>query len=167
MTKPSTDYKEFLHEQLQDPEEAALYINAMLEDEEDEDGALLMLALRDVAEAYGVARVAARSKLNRESLYKLLSKRGNPRLSSLSALLKAVGLKLVVEIDRAKVIVESAAPLMEFSLEGTYFEGTYKANVVDFSTYAHSRRNGITIKVSEVAQAVDKESKYAADAIAA
>jgi probable addiction module antidote protein len=39
---------------------------------------VFLLALRNVAEARGMTKLAARSKLNRESLYKMLSKRGNP-----------------------------------------------------------------------------------------
>jgi DNA-binding phage protein len=41
-----------------------------------------------------VARAAELSKLNRESLYRLISRDGNPRLSSLDAVLTALGLKV-------------------------------------------------------------------------
>ena len=51
---------------------------------------IFLLALRNVAEAQGgVARLAEKAKLNRESLYKILSERGNPELKSLDALLHA------------------------------------------------------------------------------
>ncbi len=62
-----------------------------------------MQALRNVAQPRGIAKVAARSKLNRESLYqrlsmyRMLSRRGNPSLRSLGALLDGLGLKLTVE----------------------------------------------------------------------
>ena len=56
------------------------------------------LALRDVAEARGIGQVAAAANLNRESLYRMLSEGGNPRLSSLDALLHALGLRLAVEV---------------------------------------------------------------------
>jgi Probable addiction module antidote protein len=56
---------------------------------------IFLLGLRDVVEAQGgMGRAAQTSKLNRESLYRLLSQRGNPRLSSLSAVLSSLGLKV-------------------------------------------------------------------------
>ena len=56
-----------------------------------------LLALRNVVQARGVSKVAAKSNLNRESLYKMLSKRGNPSLQSLGALLGSMGFRLTVE----------------------------------------------------------------------
>lgn len=53
-----------------------------------------MLALRHLAQARGIAKVAG---IERESLYRALSRRGNPRLSTLVAVTKAIGLKLTVE----------------------------------------------------------------------
>ncbi len=78
------------------PEFAAEYLRAALEDD-DEPGALLV-ALRRVAEARGgIAKVAKAAGIERESLYRALSSRGNPRLSTLVAVAKAVGLRLTVE----------------------------------------------------------------------
>src|SRR5271157_640010 len=80
----------------EDPEFAAEYLRAALEDE-DEPGVLLV-ALRRVAEARGgIAKVAKAAGIERESLYRALSARGNPRLSTLVAVTKAMGLKLTVE----------------------------------------------------------------------
>lgn len=42
----------------------------------------------------GVGQLAKVAKLNRESLYKLLSKKGNPRLSSLASILDGLGIEL-------------------------------------------------------------------------
>jgi len=54
--------------------------------------AVLMLALRHVAQAQGgVAEIARRAKLTREAAYKMLSKSGNPELRSLTAVLAAAG----------------------------------------------------------------------------
>jgi probable addiction module antidote protein len=79
-----------------DPELAAGYLKAALEDT-DEPGTLL-IALRHVAEARGgLAKVAKAAGIERESLYRALSQRGNPRLSTLAAVTKAMGLKLIVE----------------------------------------------------------------------
>lgn len=80
----------------ENPEFAAEYLRAALEDE-DEPGVLLV-ALRRVAEARGgIAKVARAAGIERESLYRALSTRGNPRLSTLVAVTKAMGLKLTVE----------------------------------------------------------------------
>jgi len=68
-------------------------LNAALEDD---DPRVFLLALRNVAQARGFSEVAAKSSLNRESLYKALSKRGNPSLRSLGALLEGLGFRLAV-----------------------------------------------------------------------
>ena len=48
-----------------------------------------------VVEAHGgVAELAKKTNLNRESLYRMLSNQGNPQLSSLSAILEQLGLSL-------------------------------------------------------------------------
>ena len=46
----------------------------------------------------GVAKVAKEAGIERESLYRALSAKGNPRLSTLVAVIKAVGLRLTVEV---------------------------------------------------------------------
>jgi probable addiction module antidote protein len=50
-----------------------------------------------VVEAHGVGEVAQSAHLNRENVYRIFRERGNPRLSSLEALLRAVGLQLTVK----------------------------------------------------------------------
>ncbi len=94
-------------ESLKDPEEAAAYLEAALDDG---DQTVLMLALRQVAKARGgVAAVARKSKLTREATYRMLSETGNPALSSLTAVLAATGLQLSVKpIVRPKVRRERA-----------------------------------------------------------
>ncbi len=57
-----------------------------------------LLALRRIAESRGgIAKVAKAAGMERESLYRALSAKGNPRLSTLVAVTRAVGLKLTVE----------------------------------------------------------------------
>jgi probable addiction module antidote protein len=82
-----------------DPAFAAEYLNAVLEDG---DQAELMLALRYMAQAFGgVAGLADQAALNATTLYRTLSPQGNPELRSLSAILKAMGMRLAVQpIDR-------------------------------------------------------------------
>ncbi len=95
----SRPYKEGLLERLKDPQEAAAYLDAALEDGDTE---VFLLALRDVAEARlgGIATLAQQTGLNRETLYRTLSEKGNPELASLDKLLHAVGLRLAVAVDR-------------------------------------------------------------------
>ena len=92
--KPTKSYQESLIQSLKDPEEAAEYINAAL-GEGDLD--IFLLALRNVAEAHGMTSVSRRAKLNRVSLYSMLSKRGNPEFQSVLQLLSSWGLKLEVQ----------------------------------------------------------------------
>jgi probable addiction module antidote protein len=77
-----------------DPALAAAYLNAAAEDE---DPRVYLAALRTLAEAEGMAKVAKAAGVPRESLYRALSPGGNPRFSTLYAILRAAGLKLAVE----------------------------------------------------------------------
>lgn len=96
--KKSKAYQPNLIEDLKDPREAEEYLNAALEEDDPE---LFLLALRNVAEAQGgVAQLADKTKLNRESLYRMLSARGNPEFRSLDALLHALGFRLAVAVNR-------------------------------------------------------------------
>ncbi len=77
-----------------DPKFAAAYLNAVLEDGDQEE---IMLALRRISEARGgVAKLAKSAKLNVTTLYRTLSAKGNPELRSLTALLRAMGMRLAV-----------------------------------------------------------------------
>lgn len=96
----SVPHRPYLLAWLKDPANAAAYIEAVLEEG---DAAGLLQALRNVAEARGgIARIAEKTGLNRETLYRTLSKRGNPQLSSLTAILNATGLRLSVTPSEVK-----------------------------------------------------------------
>jgi probable addiction module antidote protein len=96
----STSYEAQLIEALRDPTEAAEYLTAALADG---DNDVFLLALRHVAEANGgIGRLSGRVRLNRVSLYRMLSARGNPELRSLGALLKSLGLRLAVEVNEGR-----------------------------------------------------------------
>ena len=96
LDKASISHDEALVREVRDdPEFAAEYLKAAMADEE--EPAVLLIALRHVAEAYGMLQVAEMAGIQRESLYRALSPRGNPTLKTLTAVLKAVGLKLSVE----------------------------------------------------------------------
>jgi probable addiction module antidote protein len=77
-----------------DPNLAAEYLSAAAEDT---DPRVYLAALRTVAEAQGMARVAKAAGVPRESLYRALSTNGNPRFSTLHAILRATGLEFAVE----------------------------------------------------------------------
>lgn len=75
---------------------AAEYLKAPLEDTDDPK--VLLIALRRLTEARGgFAKIARAAGIERESLHRALSARGNPRLSTLVAVTRAIGLKLTVE----------------------------------------------------------------------
>lgn len=94
MKSPRTiDHQEYLLESLKDPNEAAAYLNAALEENDNE---LFLLALKNVVKAAGMTKVAKKANLNRENLYRMLSKKGNPELSSLWALLSSIGLEISI-----------------------------------------------------------------------
>lgn len=79
-------------ERLRDPETAAEYLSLAAKDD---DPAAFLQALRNVTEAMGgVSRIAQRTGLNRQQLYRTLSKDGNPELRSLTKILDASGVRL-------------------------------------------------------------------------
>lgn len=95
-TKTSISHDEAMIRRIRkDPDFAAEYLKAALEDAD--EPRVLLIALRHVAQARGIARIAKAAGIERESLYRALSPRGNPRLSTLYAVAKAVGLRLTVE----------------------------------------------------------------------
>ena len=65
------NYDAFLLEELRDPELAAEYLTAAIEDGSTE---LFLIALRNVAEAHGgVSQIAEAAHLNRQTMYRTLS----------------------------------------------------------------------------------------------
>jgi len=94
--KTSVSHDETIIRRLRkDQKFAAEYLKAALEDES--EPGVLLIALRHLAQAQGIAKVAKAAGIERESLYRALSAHGNPRLSTLVAVTKAIGLKLTVK----------------------------------------------------------------------
>ncbi len=89
----TTNYQEGLLERLQEPGYATEYLNEALKEDSQE---IFMLALRDVAKAKGISHIAKETNLNRETMYRMLSEKGNPNLSSLNKLLNTLGLTLTI-----------------------------------------------------------------------
>jgi len=102
MKRNTPDHRSVSHEQRvierlrKDPLFASEYLKAAMEDED--EPRVLLIALRRIAEARGgITQIARKAGIERESLHRALSAHGNPRFSTLSAVAKAVGLRLTVE----------------------------------------------------------------------
>lgn len=80
-------------DELNTPEDISAFLNAVLELG---DPALLPDALGAIARSKGMSAIAEETGLGRESLYKSLSRSGNPRLSTLIKVLDSFGLRLQV-----------------------------------------------------------------------
>jgi len=93
--KPSRSFNKTSQQLLKNPKVAAKYLEEILEDGDME---LFTAALKDVADARlgGITALSKKTDLNREQLYKTLSKKGNPRLDTLTQVLSAVGLRMSV-----------------------------------------------------------------------
>jgi probable addiction module antidote protein len=128
MPKRTKSYETDLQERLQDPAYAMEYLRAALEDDDEGADAVFLLALRDVAKANHMTYVAEATGLNREGLYKMLSRRGNPGLNSLKAVLSAVGLKLSVEMAKEQACAAIASiPYETPEIEATHCEVEWKS----------------------------------------
>ena len=93
------NYKTGLIKRLRDPGYAAEYLAQVLAEK---DGAAFLIALKDVVEAGGgVGQLAGRVGIKRPSLYKILSKNGNPTLETLQEILGPLGLRISVALDEA------------------------------------------------------------------
>jgi len=78
---------------LDSEETIAEYLTAALENP---DPDAFLIAVRDVAKARGIAKVAADAGLGRESLYKALKPGARPRFDTVRRLLEALGVRLDV-----------------------------------------------------------------------
>jgi probable addiction module antidote protein len=77
----------------------AEYLTAAVEDSDPE---VFLAALGDVAKAKGMARIARDAGLGRESLYKALASGAHPRFETVSAVLRALGVRLTVVAERRR-----------------------------------------------------------------
>lgn len=98
----------------EDPELAAEYLNQVLADGTQDE---LLIAMRYLTSAFGgVPAIARATKLNARTLYRTLSKHGNPELHTFTSLLKAMGMRIAVAPVKSPVkarvrrrVVEKAA----------------------------------------------------------
>lgn len=107
MPKRTRPHRDALLGYLQDPRAAAHYLNAALEDSDE----MLLVALRDVAEANTtMSGVAKRAGISRESIYRMLSKSGNPTYGNFTAILRSLGLRIAFEPD---ILTSGTSPKQE------------------------------------------------------
>lgn len=98
ISKASRSHDLFVIEMLKtEPEFANEYLAAALQESDLPGGhQALLTAMRHIAEAQGMASVAQRAGMPRESLYRALSPQGNPTIKTLMAVLNATGLQLSI-----------------------------------------------------------------------
>lgn len=102
--KNTASYHEALIESLKDPKEADLYLRVAMEEyHEDGDVEALLVALRNITEAKGgMSQLAKKTHLNRQNLYQVLSKKGNPTLDTFELILKGLGYRLAIQPDEKR-----------------------------------------------------------------
>jgi probable addiction module antidote protein len=136
MGKLTKDFKEYLHERLQEPGAIIAYLNAALEGG---DPSTFLLALRYVAEARGIASVAAMADLNRESLYRMLSDQGNPRLSSMLSVLGALGVEIQLRPVNRGLLAQGVRDEVRPMLAAVHAEKGYIPELEDEHDSAYTR----------------------------
>jgi probable addiction module antidote protein len=98
MKKTDTTYDAWVAERLaKNPQIAAEYLRTLMEDGDAESGAALLRALKQIAQAQGLTKVAKKAGIHRESLSRALSAKGNPRVDTLMTITRAMGLQLTVQ----------------------------------------------------------------------
>ncbi len=93
-----TEFKKHLSKKLLDPDFAAEYIVAALEEK---DSDFLNQALADVVKAHGISDLASETGIARQAIYAMTSKKGNPTLQNINKLLNAIGLEITVRPKKA------------------------------------------------------------------
>lgn len=87
-----------MSEHIEGPEDVAAYLEAAFEDG---DSVVITTTLGAIARSKGMTAVAKEAGVTREALYKALSADGDPKLSTLLGVMKALGLHLTVARDQA------------------------------------------------------------------
>jgi probable addiction module antidote protein len=92
MANKTSSYRESLLAALVDTVEASAYLNAALEESQES----FLKALKNVAQARQISKVAKDAGIQRETLYRSFSEQGNPTFETLSSVLDALGMRLMV-----------------------------------------------------------------------
>jgi probable addiction module antidote protein len=139
MPKRTGDFDAWLLNELTDPQLAAEYVNAAIREDPD----LLPVVLREVAKAHTMKKVAEEAGVARESLYTSLSEVGNPTLTNLNGILKAVGLKIEVVPDSEKSNAQVSPPGL--AIAGKPLEGIVRNAIGVLTLPSMNVRNPNTV----------------------
>lgn|SRR5208283_1594663 len=126
----TSSYHDALVESLGDPVEARNYLMAVLEDYP----AGFLKALRNVAQAHQMKKVAEAAGVKRESLYRALSEQGNPTWDTLNGILGALGFKFsITPIGEEEPVTQPAAsPTLELKASSEAKESIVNLNFFYF-----------------------------------
>ncbi|PIZ03592.1 MAG: putative addiction module antidote protein [Gammaproteobacteria bacterium CG_4_10_14_0_8_um_filter_38_16] len=99
--KKSVKYKDWLIPQLENKKQAMSYLNAAIDDYQNHGKSeIVMLAFSHVVKAQGgIAELAKKTKLNRQTLYRTLSGKRNPGLDTILNLIQALGFRLKISAN--------------------------------------------------------------------
>jgi len=95
MARKIKTYAWDITEHLRTKEEMATYLNVVLEEG---DPSLFVSAVGDIAKARGMAEIAEKTGVSRESLYRSFRKGGDPKLTTLVGVMKSLGMKLTASL---------------------------------------------------------------------
>jgi probable addiction module antidote protein len=118
MPKRTRDYHAYLVKRLVDPKAAEDYLNAAINDSDE----MFLKALRNVAEARRMSKVAEQAGVSRESLYRTLSEEGNPRFNTLTSILRVLGLRITLQAEAAFSSAEDTSPSMLLTMDQIHRE---------------------------------------------
>lgn len=93
-------FREYHIDELKNKKAAKIYLEVALDEfSKDQNKDIFLQALRDVAQAQGgFSLLAQKSNLNRQNLYKALSKKGSPRFDTMGTILKALGFRISLSL---------------------------------------------------------------------
>jgi probable addiction module antidote protein len=106
MPKRTSNYNSWQLEKLLNPETAAAYLSAAISDSPE----MFRKALRNVAQARQMAKVAREAGVTRESLYRATSDIGNPTLDTLASVFKVLDLQMIIQPRTPSAVVPAPVP---------------------------------------------------------
>ncbi len=118
MSNENTNFDSYLEDWLKQPGNAAQYLMDIINDDDEGMDEALIVGLKDVVSAFGVAEIARKANINRQHLYRILDGKSSPRLSTLRAILAAVGACLTVKSQLESQASHSAATGEEWPWKG-------------------------------------------------
>jgi len=141
MSRKYLKFKDYLAEKLHDPVEAQAFLDAAIQEyEEDKDIEALLLALRYLAEAQGgVPRLSERTHLNRQNLYKILTGKTAPGFDTMISIIRGLGYHLATKNKKhnhpknAQQVHHTGTPVLVRSSSSTPLR--HKANRATYESF--------------------------------